>query len=204
MRGQLKISAVLLPLVFVIISCVTINVYFPAAAVEKAADKLVDDVWGGEEQEAPAAPPEKGAAEGRVKVPERLGYISIGPRSAEAAENADINVSTPAIRTLKGSIQARAGAIKPYMNKGNLGIGNDGLLVVRNKEGLNLKQKAALTRLVRSENNDRMALYREIAKANNFTPDRVKDIQGLFAKSWKKNARAGWWIQATDGSWAAK
>lgn len=25
--------------------CVTINVYFPAAAAEKAADRLIDDIW---------------------------------------------------------------------------------------------------------------------------------------------------------------
>jgi len=26
-------------------ACVTINIYFPAAAVEKAADKIIDEVW---------------------------------------------------------------------------------------------------------------------------------------------------------------
>jgi hypothetical protein len=26
-------------------ACVTINVYFPAAAAEKAADKIIDEVW---------------------------------------------------------------------------------------------------------------------------------------------------------------
>mgnify|MGYP006333466281 FL=1 len=25
--------------------CVTINIYFPAAAAEKAADKIIDDIW---------------------------------------------------------------------------------------------------------------------------------------------------------------
>lgn len=25
--------------------CVTINVYFPAAAAEKAADKLIEEIW---------------------------------------------------------------------------------------------------------------------------------------------------------------
>ena len=29
-------------------ACVTINVYFPAAAAEKAADKIIEDVWGGD------------------------------------------------------------------------------------------------------------------------------------------------------------
>ena len=28
-----------------LISCVTINIYFPAAAAEKAADRIIEDVW---------------------------------------------------------------------------------------------------------------------------------------------------------------
>ncbi|MCX7626986.1 MAG: hypothetical protein N2Z69_01005 [Methylophilaceae bacterium] len=26
-------------------ACVTINIYFPAAAAEKAADRIIDEVW---------------------------------------------------------------------------------------------------------------------------------------------------------------
>lgn len=38
--------------------CVTINIYFPAAAAEKAADKIIDEVWQlkSPNQTAPAAP----------------------------------------------------------------------------------------------------------------------------------------------------
>lgn len=37
--GALLVTAVVLP------ACVTINIYFPAAAAEKAADKIIDEVW---------------------------------------------------------------------------------------------------------------------------------------------------------------
>ncbi|MFZ5502343.1 MAG: hypothetical protein ACOY3V_02245 [Pseudomonadota bacterium] len=30
-------------------ACVTINIYFPAAAAEKAADKIIDEVWKNEQ-----------------------------------------------------------------------------------------------------------------------------------------------------------
>ena len=37
--------------------CVTINIYFPAAAAEKAADKIIDEVWQLKNPgAAPAAP----------------------------------------------------------------------------------------------------------------------------------------------------
>ena len=36
--------------------CVTINIYFPAAAAEKAADKIIDEVWQLKKSEPPATP----------------------------------------------------------------------------------------------------------------------------------------------------
>jgi hypothetical protein len=36
--------------------CVTINIYFPAAAAEKAADRIIDEVWqlrGGDNAQTP-------------------------------------------------------------------------------------------------------------------------------------------------------
>ena len=32
-------------LMFILSACVTINIYFPAAAAEKAADKIIEEVW---------------------------------------------------------------------------------------------------------------------------------------------------------------
>ena len=32
-------------LTFILSACVTINIYFPAAAAEKAADQIIDEVW---------------------------------------------------------------------------------------------------------------------------------------------------------------
>ena len=37
--------------------CVTINIYFPAAAAEKAADRIIDEVWQLKRGDAPAPAP---------------------------------------------------------------------------------------------------------------------------------------------------
>lgn len=34
-----------LTLAGILSACVTINIYFPAAAAEKAADKIIDEIW---------------------------------------------------------------------------------------------------------------------------------------------------------------
>ena len=47
-----------IPLVGLIMAgCVTINIYFPAAAAEKAADKIIDEVWQLQKDAKPAKPP---------------------------------------------------------------------------------------------------------------------------------------------------
>jgi hypothetical protein len=40
-------------------ACVTINIYFPAAAAEKAADKIIDEVWQIKQGEQKPAEPTK-------------------------------------------------------------------------------------------------------------------------------------------------
>ena len=36
-------------------ACVTINIYFPAAAAERAADRIIDEVWQLNPEAKPAA-----------------------------------------------------------------------------------------------------------------------------------------------------
>ncbi|MGH7844118.1 MAG: YdbL family protein [Candidatus Binatia bacterium] len=187
-----------LSLALFLTACVTVNIYFPAAAVQRAADEIVEETWGepgkGGAQEAPQG--------GSSLLENRFAFVGF---SREAfAQEADINVSNPAIRSLKESIRKRSGSIKPYMDKGNVGITRDGLLTVRATEGLSLKARAEVQQLVEAENRDRETLYAEIAKANNFPRERVADIKRIFAKSWIEQARFGWWIQDSQGSWTKK
>jgi hypothetical protein len=45
--------------------CVTINIYFPAAAAEKAADKIIDEVWQIQKDKDSAKKPEPPAGSGK-------------------------------------------------------------------------------------------------------------------------------------------
>ena len=79
--------------VFFFSACVTVNIYFPAAAVERAADQIVKETWGGpsDANKAPASPQSRRAA------PESL-QISLSFVPSAHAQEADINISNPAIR----------------------------------------------------------------------------------------------------------
>lgn len=178
-------------------ACVTVNIYFPAAAVERAADQIVKETWG-EPAKAPAPAPQSWH---RHTLLQLAGQFSIGDAHAQEA---DINVSNPAIRAVKESIRVRSEAIKPFMDRGSIGIGADGLLAIRNTDGLNLKERAETKQLVDAENRDRDNLYAEIAKANNIPADNVPKIKAIFARSWIEQARAGWWLQDGQGNWKRK
>jgi uncharacterized protein len=179
-------------------SCVTVNIYFPAAAVERAADEIVKETWGGRVESAPKEQPRSLLPAATWKI------VAVSFISEAFAQEADINVSNPAIRALKDSIKNRSGSIKPFMDRGNVGITKDGLLTVRTTEGLNLKERAEVQQLVDAENRDRESLYLEIAKANNFPPESVAKIKSIFARSWAEQAQPGWWIQDAQGNWKKK
>lgn len=42
-------------------ACVTINIYFPAAAAEKAADKIIEEVWQTQKADKPTQKADKPA-----------------------------------------------------------------------------------------------------------------------------------------------
>jgi uncharacterized protein YdbL (DUF1318 family) len=185
-------------LAFFISACVTVNIYFPAAAVERAADQIVKETWGGPEKPPPKDQPQS-------KVPAAADpQLFLSLVGSAYAQEADINVSNPAIRALKESIKNRSESIKPYMDRGNVGIARDGLLTVRTTEGLSLKERADVQQLIEAENRDREALYVEIAKANNIARESVPKIKSIFAKSWIDQAKPGWWIQDAQGNWRKK
>lgn len=60
MRRSVNSFALMLVVMTMLSACVTINIYFPAAAAEKAADKIIDDVWQLKDGvPVPATPPTK-------------------------------------------------------------------------------------------------------------------------------------------------
>ena len=192
------LKRVLLIAAFLISACVTVNIYFPAAAVERAADQIVKETWGG-----PAEPAKMPAPQSfNWFSPLRLAAMMLV--SEAHAQEADINVSNPAIRALKDSIKARSAAIMPFMDRGNVGIAQDGLLAIRSTDGIDLKQRAEAKQLVDAENRDRENLYAEIAKANGIQKESIPKIKSIFAKSWLDQARPGWWIQDGQGNWKKK
>ena len=198
----IRMSSVLGMLLF-ITACVTINVYFPTAQAVEAADQIIRGVYG--EEQAPAAPAEQPAPGSSLQLPDSDKPLLIGVLEwlvAPAQANADINIQSPAINTIRASMEARFAALKPFYDSGSVGMTADGLITVRDLNAVPLRDRKTVNTLVADENRDRNALYKEIARANGH-PEWEADIRSTFAKRWIANAPAGWWYQ-DGGGWKKK
>ena len=190
-------------------ACVTINVYFPAAAAEKAADKIIEDVWGAdkssdsttkrEDNKQTAIPDAAGAQRMLLAAAASVLNFVVAPANAQA----NLNIDTPAIRQLTQSMEARHGQLSKYYGSGAIGLTRDGLVSVRDQNLVPLPERNSVRKLVAEENADRSNLYREIAAANG-KPEWEADIRRTFAERWASKAAAGWWFQDESGTWKQK
>jgi uncharacterized protein YdbL (DUF1318 family) len=190
---------VTLALVLFVAACVTINVYFPAEAAEKAADRIIQDVYG-EKTDNSATPVE---SQSRISGPQPAGIVLLNWLVSPAHAKADISVNTPAIQQLRASMEKRHKKLAPYYNSGAIGMTRNGELAMRDQKLVPMQERNSLKNLLSKENKDRSALYKEIAKANGH-PEWEAEIRGTFAKRWVGNAPSGWWYQNKQGAWKQK
>jgi uncharacterized protein YdbL (DUF1318 family) len=194
-------TALILTVLFTLTACVTINVYFPAAAAERAAEKFVGDVLG--------EPNEEGSLFNPLELPADFvliaaaGLVDFLIPDAQA-QQAEIEINTPQINAIKARMAERQRQhLDSMFDAGAIGFSSDGLVTIRDRSAVPLSERRSLESVVADENRDRKAVYREIAVANGH-PEWEKDIQNTFAKEWVGNARRGWFYQDSSGAWRQK
>ncbi|MFA5984470.1 MAG: YdbL family protein [Methylococcaceae bacterium] len=186
---------------FLLTACVTINIYFPAAAAEKAADEIIKDI----QKSVPAQKTEPKASlpTWQIAAFQLLDTaIATVITNAEAGD-ANLSIDSAEIKQLRTSLESRFGSLSAFYASGAIGIQANGLLVVKDLASVALPERNKVNKLVAAENSDRQGLYQAIANANGH-PEWAAQIQSTFAAQWVSNAQAGWWFQKADGSWAQK
>ena len=191
-----------------IAACVTINVYFPAAAADKAADQVINDITGGGAKGATTPPPQSylvpADREPNFLVAALGATLETLVPAAHAQGAEALNVSSPAITHITSSMAQRFGELSKFFESGAIGLTKDGNVDVRDLNAVGLADRATAKRLVAEDNADRAQLYAEIAKANKH-PEWESDIRKSFAKRWvATGAKPGWYYQGDDGAWKQK
>jgi uncharacterized protein YdbL (DUF1318 family) len=205
MRRVLPLKIALVSLL--IAACVTINVYFPAAAADQAADQVINKITSGA---GATTPPQSYFVPARTEdQPNFLlaatdGVLNVLVPAAHAQGADSLNVSSPAITRITSSMASRFGELQKFFASGAVGLTRDGNVDVRDLNAVALPDRATVKRLVSEDNADRAQLYAEIAKANNH-PEWESDIRKSFARRWvETGAKPGWYYQDESGAWKQK
>jgi uncharacterized protein YdbL (DUF1318 family) len=186
-----------------LVGCVTINVYFPEAAAQKAADQFIGTVLDGSSHATPPAKKDNPPAPSKGGQPSTMLLDLLMP-AAYAADVPNIRIQSAAIDAIHDRMQDRfANGLDPLLSSGAVGFTNDGMVVARDATKVALNQRAQANATVADENRDRTALYREVANANNH-PEWEPQIRATFAKTWIEKAHAGWYYQDAAGAWKQK
>ncbi|MHA6203801.1 YdbL family protein [Dyella soli] len=187
----------------VLVGCVTINVYFPEAAAQKAADQFIGTVLDNGAP-APASSTAQPPARPRKHDQPSAMLLDLLVPAAYAADTPNIRLQTTTTEAIRARMQERfRSTLAALFDSGAVGFTRDGLVAVRDAAKVPLDQRAGLNAAVADENRDRDALYREVANANNH-PEWEAQIRATFAKGWIERARAGWYYQDPSGAWKQK
>ena len=200
MKKQMVKYLALPLLAFIVISCavITVNVYFPTEAVEEAAEKIIDEIQGGEDAQSTADNSDQQSFF-QKSIP-----FNFFENSTVYAGEINLNLTTPAIRKLVDSMKARNTEIMQFKDKGAIGETNEGMLAIRKMDGLGGEEIRTVKRLLKAENNDRETLYKELATANKISLSDVGKIKSVFANTRKQKAKPGHWNQDEKGKWSQK
>ncbi len=183
--------------VFLLTACVTINIYCPAAEVQKTAAEIVKDVRG---QDAANLNEPSDASKGAETGP--VSFLELGVNSACAARELDVSNAT--IRTLKDRIKQNYPRLRNWFMKGVLGEASNGFVVMRNEGSLNLKSRVEVKRIMQEENSNRKALYAAVAKALDIPASQINRIGHIFAKQWQRAVPRGTWVETSPGKWVRR
>lgn len=125
-----------------------------------------------------------------------------GPSGA-AETQANLKIDTPAIAALRTSLRDRHKQLEPLYASGAVGLTREGTISLRDANLVPLAQRAQVNALIAEGNQDRAALYREIARANG-KPEWENEIRSTFAQRWIDRAPSGWYYQNASGAWVRK
>lgn len=129
--------------------------------------------------------------------------LGLASGAEQAWAQANLEINTPAVASLQSSMQQRHAQLAGFYASGAVGLTRDGNVALRDANAVPLAQRQQVNGLIAAENQDRAALYREIARANG-RPEWEAEIRATFAQRWIDKAQPGWYYQSAAGAWVRK
>tara|TARA_B100000749_G_scaffold122825_1_gene93813 strand:- start:53005 stop:53595 length:591 start_codon:yes stop_codon:yes gene_type:complete len=179
----------------ILASCITVNVNFPEAAVQKAADDYVKELYKAKQESE-----EKQNTSSLFEIPgTHFASLSLFPIAHAQAE---FSIKSEKAKAIQVKQAKRLDKIDRFKKKGLIGEAENGLLVVK-KESSKKIEKKRVDQLVSEENADREMLYEEVMSSNGIDASQSARLRKSFHQSFVNASPAGTPVES-GGSWTNK
>ena len=121
--------------------------------------------------------------------------------TAKPAINLDIG--TPPVVITKHSIAQRSSRLIRFYEAGEIGLGHDGLIYLREGVKLSLAKRQIAEKLIDLENTERKTLVFTIADGNG-RRDAQPEVWEMMRSRWNQQWKSGWWLRNAEGKWNRK
>jgi hypothetical protein len=103
----------------------------------------------------------------------------------------------------KHTLAQRQSRLIRFYEPGIIGLGNDGMVKLRDASHLTLVQRQIAEKLIDQENPERNSLIFAIAQAHG-GDTAIPAVREAQIKRWKNQFKSGWWIEDAQGAWHKK
>lgn len=122
----------------------------------------------------------------------------------EAAKPAvNLDIGTPTVAVVKHSLAQRTSRLIRFYEPGDIGLGSDGLIYLRDGAKLSLAKRQIAEKLIDVENLERKALIQALADSNGLRNNEGPVWQAMRER-WNKQWKSGWWLRDAEGKWSKK
>ncbi|NJD34406.1 MAG: DUF1318 domain-containing protein [Betaproteobacteria bacterium] len=137
-----------------------------------------------------------------------LACLALPLSAAETAKDSakppiNLDIGTPPVIVVKHSLAQRTSRLVRFYEAGEIGLGDDGLIYLRDGTKMSLAKRQIAEKLIDAENPERRALIQALADSNH-RRDAEAEIWELMRERWHKQWKSGWWLRDAEGKWSRK
>ena len=133
-----------------------------------------------------------------------LSCLTLPVSAAEPAKAAiNLDIGTPPIVITKHSIAQRYSRLVRFYEAGEIGLGQDGLIYLREDAKISPEKRRIGEKLIDLENTERKTLIFTIADGNG-RRDAQPEVWDLMRSRWNQQWKSGWWLRDAEGKWSRK
>ena len=129
--------------------------------------------------------------------------VAAAPAKDATPPAINLDIGTPPVVITKHALAQRASRLIRFYEAGEIGLGSDGLIYLREGAKFKLVKQQIAEKLIDAENAERKTLVFAIADGNG-QRDAQPRVWEMMRERWHQQWKSGWWLRDAEGKWSRK